>query len=127
LGFSDDQRLADGNFGNGAVLSGRSDDTGTGIASHNRTDPSNTTPLYMDEGLPGGDAKFLVIAPAGAEPAATFNASPSPPWALGHRIPGFALKAPSGSLIDIKAQGSLSAGNWTVMFTRRLKTATTTE
>ena len=71
LGFADDQRLRDGQFG-GIEMAGRSDDTGTGLEVRN-ADRSGSLPAFVGDGGPGNGTKFLIQLPEGARPAVAFR------------------------------------------------------
>ena len=55
------------------------------------------------------------------------NAAPAGGWTANSSVPGFTLTAPTGGRADVRAAGTWANGKWTVLFTRALATATTTD
>jgi hypothetical protein len=94
------------------------------VDSNNR-DGAGTLPAFMAEDDPGANATFLINLPAGSARAVPFV--PSASHQAGDTIAGNVLKAAHGSRAGLKAQGSFSAGVWTVILSRTQATSTPTQ
>ncbi len=122
VGYADDQRLNDATFG-GHTMAGRSDDTGTGIATTNAT---GSAPTSMSELDPGANARALLASalPIRYRSTQAFAAAGFVP---NSQIPGFVLAPPTLGRADALAVGTWENDQWKVLFTRPLATSSSAD
>ena len=123
LGFADDKHVIWA-ASTDTTTGTRKGDDGSSVDSNNR-DGTGTLPAFMAEDDPGANATFLVNLLQGSARAVPFD--PTASHQAGDTIAGNVLQAAHGSRAGLKAQGSFSAGVWTVILSRPQTTNTPTQ
>ena len=123
MGFADDKHVIWADAVDTTTGTRKGDD-GSSVDSNNR-DAAGTLPAFMAENDPGANATFLINIPQGSARAVPFD--PSAAHQAGDTIAGHVLQAAHSSRAGLKAQGSYSAGVWTVILSRPQTTNTPTQ